>query len=177
MTDAPSGPGRRWQLPAQEEDPDRRGLWRPKRRFVVGLLVILAVLAVGRALTGGGHGPAKLPISCQRATFALRTGTVALGGNVAFAVTGPAGNAYGLYLDVSAVTVGPDGHRQVATRGGVPVTATESLLVVTHLDGCYAEGSAGLTTGVTRGPHTVTLFRLAPDGSTTELLSKPLIVN
>ncbi len=176
MSEPPSEPGRRWQLPAQEEDPDRRGLFRPKRRFVVGLLAILAVLAVGRSLTGAKSTP-RVPVSCSQATFSLRDATVAAGGNVTFAVTGPAGDAYGLYLDISGVTVGPDGRRQITTRGGIPVTATEALLVVSHLDGCYAEGSAGLTNGIARGAHTVTLFRLAPDGATTELASKPLTIN
>lgn len=177
MTAGQPGRPRRWRLPAQEEDPDRRGLFRPNRRFMLGMLLALILLAGGRALLGGGGGGAHLATSCTRPALALREGSVPAGGQVTFAITGPAADAYTVYLDVTAVSVRPDGSRQVTTRGGVPPTSAEVLLSVPRLTGCRAEGTQVLNGSVGRGEHTVTLFRVAPDGSATALASQPLTVS
>ncbi|HEY5335716.1 MAG TPA: hypothetical protein VIJ71_06810 [Mycobacteriales bacterium] len=166
----------RYQLPPPE-DPGRKGLYRPNRRVLYGLLVLLGLLAIGRAYFSGGHGqPNLLPTSCTTPAVALRDSTVGQGDTLGVVAVGPADAIYSIYLDVSAVRIGGDGKPVGVPEPGTPTEQAQLLIVASTLPGCRAEGSPVLNGQIRPGAHLVTLLRHNPDGTQTLVASTPLTI-
>lgn len=166
----------RYQLPPPE-DPGRKGLYRPNRRFLYGLLIVLGLLALGRVAFRGGHTSSNaLPTSCTTPAVALRAATVGPGDTLGLAVVGPPDVPYAVYLDVAAVRVGAGGKPVGVPDPGASIDQTQLLISPSTLPGCRAEGSPVLNGQVAPGQHRVTLLRLNPDGTQTLVASTPLTV-
>lgn len=166
----------RYQLPPPE-DPGHKGLYRPNRRVLYGLLVLLGLLALGRVALSSSHDDADpLPTSCTTPGVALRNSTVGPGDALSLVVVGPPTATYTVYLDVAAVRLGADGKPVGVTDAGRPTEQTQLLISASTLPGCRAEGSPILNGQIKPGPHRVTLLRLNPDGTQTLVASAPLTI-
>ncbi len=165
----------RFGLPAPE-DPGRRGLYRPNRRFLYALLAVLAVLAVVRVVHSGSNAASGLAKSCTTPAFAIRGTSFPVGGFVKIAVTGPSAGTYVVYLDVQAVTVDAQGQVTGTPYPGVPRDETQLLVESDGLAGCFGEQTVQLAVAVPAGPHTLGLFRANPDHSQTRLQTIPITV-
>jgi hypothetical protein len=165
----------RYQLPPPE-DPGHKGLYRPNRRVLYGLLVVLGLLAVGRALLSSGHASNPLPTSCTTPALALRSSTVDPGDTLAVIVVGPPEVTYTVYLDVAAVRLGADGKPVGVPEPGATNEQTQLLISASTLPGCRAEGSPVLNRQIKPGPHRVTLLRHNPDDTQTLVASTPLTI-
>lgn len=167
----------RFQLPPPE-DPGRKGLYRPNRRFLYGALAVLALLVVGRALlsSGGGGSPTLIPTSCTTPGVALAQHTVQQGDALTVEAVGPPDDVYAIYLDVKAVTVAPDGKAVGVPVAGHSPEQTQLLVSPSSLPGCRAVGSPVLNLQIKPGQHVVTLLRENPDHSQTLVASTPLTV-
>lgn len=165
----------RYQLPPPE-DPGHKGLYRPNRRVLYGLLVLLGLLAVGRVALSSGHAADPLPTSCTTPGVALQSSTVDPGDTLSVIVVGPPTATYAVYLDVAAVRLGSDGRPVGVTDAGRPAEQTQLLISPSTLPGCRAEGSPILNGQIKPGPHRVTLLRQNPDGTQTLVASTPLTI-
>lgn len=167
---------RRYQLPPPE-DPGRRGLYRPNRRMLYGLLIVLCLLAVGRAVLAGGHSSGNpLTTSCTTPAVALRNATVGPGDSLGVVVVGPPDATYSVYLDVAAVRLGADGRPVGVPEGGRSNEQTQLLISPSSLPGCRAEGDPTLNLQIRPGRHLVTLLRHDPGGTQTLVASAPLTI-
>lgn len=168
-------PTGRFQFPPPE-DPGRKGLYRPNRRFLYGVLILLGLAAVGRAVLSGSGGSGALKTSCTTPAVAVSHTTVDRGDSVGVVVVGPATDTYAVYLDVAAVRVGPDGKPVGVPENGASTEQTQLLIQPSTLPGCRAAGTPVLNLQIKPGPHLVTLLRLNPDGSQTLVASTPLTI-
>lgn len=163
----------------QAEDPGGLGLHRPNRRLLYLLAGALVVLVLLRALgSHGGRAAAAPPLarSCTQAAFAAAPTTVSTGMSIQLALTGPAGNSYAIYLDVTAV----DGSGLAAVRtptAGVPAAQTQLLAAVRGLPACYARREVALEAPVRAGEHVLTLLQVGPGPRQTLLATIPLTVS
>lgn len=166
-----------YQLPPPE-DPGHKGLYRPNRRLLYGLLVVLGLLAVGRAILSSGHDDTNpLPTSCTTPAVALGDSTVGPGDTLAVLVVGPADATYSVYLGVAAVRLGAGGKPVGVPEDGTPTEQTQILISPSTLPGCRAEGSPVLNRQIKPGRHLVTLLRQNPDGTQTLVASTPITVS
>ncbi|MGH3743613.1 MAG: hypothetical protein ACRDTP_02000 [Mycobacteriales bacterium] len=166
----------RYQLPPPE-DPGHKGLYRPNRRLLYGLLIVLCLLAVGRAVFSGGHGTSDLlTTSCTTPAVALRDATVGPGDTLGVVVVGPPDDTYSVYLGVAAVRVGAGGKPVGVPEKGTPLEQTQLLISPSTLPGCRAEGSPMLNLQIKPGRHLVTLLRHDPGETQTLVASTPLMI-
>lgn len=168
-------PTGRFQLPPPE-DPGHKGLYRPNRRFLYGALAVLALIVVGRALLSGGGKPNLLPASCTTPGVAVAQHTVQQGDTLTVEAVGPSDGIYAIYLDVKAVTVGPDGKAVGVPVAGHTPQQTQLLVSPSSLPGCRAVGAPVLNLQIRPGQHVVTLLRENPDHTQTLVASTPLTV-
>lgn len=169
-------PTGRYQLPPPE-DPGHKGLYRPNRRMLYGLLIILGVVAVGRAILASNHdGINPLKTSCTTPAVALLDTTVGPGDALGVVVVGPSEDAYSVYLDVAAVRTGTDGKPVGVPENGRSADQTQLLFSTSTLPGCRAEGNPVLNLQIKPGPHRVTLLRHDVDGAQTLVASTPLTI-
>jgi hypothetical protein len=142
-----------------------------------GLLIVLGLLAVGRAVLSSGHDASNpLPTSCTTPAVALGSSTVDPGDTLAVIVVGPPDVTYTVYLDVAAVRLGADGKPVGVTDAGKSTEQTQLLISAATLPGCRAEGSPVLNGQIKPGQHQVTLLRHNADGSQTLVASTPLTI-
>lgn len=168
-------PTGRFQLPPPE-DPGRRGLYRPNRRLLYGLLALLCLAAVGQALVGGHGGSTLIKTSCTTPGVAVSHATVGRGDTLGVVAVGPPDATYSVYLDVAAVRVGADGKPVGVPEGGASTEQTQLLISPSKLPGCRAEGSPTLNFQIKPGRHLVTLLRHDPGGGQTLVASTPLTI-
>lgn len=168
-------PTGRFQLPPPE-DPGRKGLYRPNRRLLYGLLAALCLVAVGQAVLGSHGSSDVLKTSCTTPAVALSHATVGRGDTLGVVVVGPPDDTYSVYLDVAAVRVGADGKPVGVPEGGASTEQTQLLISPSTLPGCRAEGSPILNLQIKPGRHLVTLLRHDPGGGQTLVASAPLTI-
>jgi hypothetical protein len=147
---------------------------RPRRRFLVKLLVGLAVLALfARVGLARRPQPPALAASCATPAFALSATTVKQARPVSFTIVGPDDGRYVIGVNTTAFRHKPDGGYDPVPLPGVDPVKDVVVVGVRPMKNCRRTGFFGLP--VRLGDTRVTLYALTPTG-TTELARKTITV-
>jgi hypothetical protein len=161
-------PGRRrqpdwdpYEFGARRSDPELAALEPiagspPRVRTSTVLLVAVAAVAFvlfSRGTFGRDHPGPAVTGSCTSPAVSLSKDTTRTYGALEWSATGPSGSSVVIGLDTTSLPGAAD-------RLSAPVPLT----------GCRAHGRVGVHGAV--GPHRLTFFAVAPDGSATVLATK-----